>query len=132
MQKGILDRWRLGLWIDNLQRLSDFVFLPHCVAECDREGAMTQNDGRCRRFVGDQKCLRERERKSVVHREGIDHLTMAPRQGPRPIWTIDGCRRGLRGQRLRCEPCESEHHCSRKAEKASARRYIVNTLAIAH
>jgi len=47
----------------------------------------------------------EREWKSVVHREGIDHLTMAPRQGPRPICAVNIFSLGLRIQRLRCERC---------------------------
>ena len=44
MRKGILGRWRLGLWVDDLQRLTDLVFFPHRMVECYLEGVMTEND----------------------------------------------------------------------------------------
>src|SRR5215470_10521594 len=100
------------------------------MAECDREGAMTQNDDCCRRFVRDQKRLCEGERISRVDLVGIHYLAMASLQRPRPIWTVDICSLGLRKQGLRRKPCESKCHGSAKsAEKASARRYIVSTLS---
>src|SRR6516165_6631534 len=88
---------------------------------------MTENDDCRRRFVGDQKRICERERKSRISLVGIHHLAMASLQYSRPIWTVI-CSLGLGIQRLRCKPCESERYGSPKAaEKASARRYVANT-----
>ena len=73
-QERILDRRRLGLRIEDLERLPDLVFSPHLAAERDRERTVAQDDDRGRaRSVRRQERVCEGKREAGVGVVGV-HL----------------------------------------------------------
>jgi hypothetical protein len=87
-QERILLRRCFGFWIDDLKRLADFVFFPHRVVECDREGAMPENDDGGCGFVGSEERIREGQRETRIDLVGVNHLAMAALQGSGPVRTV--------------------------------------------
>jgi hypothetical protein len=120
MQERILDRRRLGLRIEDLERLPDLVFLPHLVAERDRERTVAQDDDRrrgrrtrARRSVRRQERVCERKRESGVGVVGVHHLAMTSLQHSRPVRPVGWRCRGFRPHRRRRKPRELDVPLSR-------------------
>jgi hypothetical protein len=108
--------------IDDLERLPDLIFLPHLVAERDRERTVAQDDdrrrgnrARARWSVRRQKRVCERKRESGVGIVGVHHLAMTSLQHSRPVRPAGWRCRGLCTHRRRRKPREQHRASSEMA-----------------